>query len=222
VPMRFRPGYLLAAVVLAVATITASLAGWPAGVYVFKPLATLVVLAVALTAPALPTARYRGMIVAGLSLSLVGDVALMLPGDFFVQGLAAFLVAHLCYIRAFVGHGGKQAPRWWLLPIAGFGALMLAVLRPGLGGMLVPVGCYVAVILVMFWQAAGRWWLTRSHGAALAALGAAAFVVSDGSLAVNRFRAPFPLAVPVVLGTYYLAQLLISWSVGHPDSDPRG
>ena len=221
-PMRFRPGYLLAAVVLAVATITASLAGWPAGVYVFKPLATLVVLAVALTAPALPTARYRGMIVAGLSLSLVGDVALMLPGDFFVQGLAAFLVAHLCYIRAFVGHGGKQAPRWWLLPIAGFGALMLAVLRPGLGGMLVPVGCYVAVILVMFWQAAGRWWLTRSHGAALAALGAAAFVVSDGSLAMNRFRAPFSLAVPVVLGTYYLAQLLISCSVGHPDSDRRG
>jgi uncharacterized membrane protein YhhN len=220
--MRFRPGYTLAAVVLAVATITASLAGWSAGVYVFKPLATLVVLAMALTAPALPTARYRGLIAAGLSLSLVGDVLLMLPGDCFVQGLVAFLAAHLCYIRAFTSHGGKRVPRWWLLPIAGFGALMLTVLRPGLGGMLVPVGCYVAVILVMFWQAAGRWWVTRSHGAALAALGAAAFVVSDGSLAVNRFRAPFSLAVPVVLGTYYLAQLLISWSVGHPDSDPRG
>jgi uncharacterized membrane protein YhhN len=220
--MRFRRGYLLAAVVLAVATIAASMAGWPAGVYAFKPLATLVVLALALTAPALPTARYRALIATGLTLSLVGDVLLMLPGDYFVQGLAAFLAAHLGYIMAFTSHGGKRAPLWWLLPISGFGVLMLAVLRPGLGGMLVPVGCYVAVILVMFWQAAGRWWVTRSHGAALAALGAAAFVVSDGSLAVNRFRAPFPLAVPVVLGTYYLAQLLISWSVGHADSDRRG
>jgi uncharacterized membrane protein YhhN len=186
--------------------------------YVLKPLATIAILVIALTRPALPSASYRALISAGLVCSLVGDVLLMLPADRFTQGLAAFLLAHLCYIRAFVTHGGKQAPRWWLLPIGAFGFVMLGILRPGVGGLLVPVTCYVAVILVMFWQATGRWHALRSRGAALAAAGAGAFLVSDGALAFNRFHAPIPNASMVVLGTYYLAQLLIALSVGQPDS----
>jgi uncharacterized membrane protein YhhN len=185
--------------------------------YVLKPLATIAILATALTRPALPSARYRALISAGLVCSLAGDVLLMLPADLFMQGLVAFLLAHLCYIRAFATHGGARAPRWWLLPIAVFGVGMLAVLRPGVGGMLVPVACYVAVILVMFWQAAGRWHVLRSRGAALAGAGAGAFLVSDGALALNRFHAPIPNASTVVLGTYYAAQLLIALSVGQPD-----
>ena len=33
--------------------------------------------------------------------SLAGDVFLMLPRDAFVAGLAAFLVAHVCYVVGF-------------------------------------------------------------------------------------------------------------------------
>lgn len=190
--------------------------------YVLKPLATIAILVIALTRPAVPSAGYRALISAGLACSLVGDVLLMLPADLFTQGLAAFLLAHLCYIRAFATHGGKQAPRWWLLPLGAFGLGMLAILRPGVGGLLVPVGGYVAVILVMFWQAAGRWHALRSRGAALAAVGAGSFLLSDGALALNRFHAPIPRASLLVLGSYYLAQLLIALSVGHPDSARQG
>ena len=47
----------------------------------------------------------RGWFVAALVLSLVGDVLLMLPREQFVGGLAAFLLAHVCYIGGFVVRG---------------------------------------------------------------------------------------------------------------------
>ena len=50
------------------------------------------------------------VIVLGLVLSAVGDVALVFPGGF-LAGLAAFFLAHLCYIgvfaRAAVVSGGR-------------------------------------------------------------------------------------------------------------------
>ena len=47
-----------------------------------------------------PAARW-GFTVAALSLSLAGDVLLMVRKDLFVAGLAAFLLAHLAYVGAF-------------------------------------------------------------------------------------------------------------------------
>ena len=63
----------------------------------------------------------RAAVVVALVLSLVGDVALMLPGEhWFVFGLAAFLVAHLAYVVAFwwrgVASGALRGRRWWWWP----------------------------------------------------------------------------------------------------------
>ena len=65
--------------------------------YVFKPLATLLVVALALSLPAASPA-YRWAVVAGLAFSTAGDIFLMLPRERFVAGLLSFLVAHLFYI----------------------------------------------------------------------------------------------------------------------------
>jgi len=46
-----------------------------------------------------------------------------------------------------------------------------------------------------------------------AAAGAGLFVVSDGVLAIDRFRWPFRAARAVTLATYWSAQLLIALSV---------
>src|SRR4051812_29735006 len=46
---------------------------------------------------------------AGLLLSLVGDVLLMLPPRFFIGGLAAFLLAHAAYIVGFSAGGWPLA-----------------------------------------------------------------------------------------------------------------
>lgn len=182
-------------------------------IYAFKPLATLLILALALvTAPMRP--EYQWAIAAGLLFSSAGDVFLMLPRDRFVAGLASFLVAHLCYIGAFaIGVPFAAAPLLWL-PFFAAGGLVLALVWPGLKPALRgPVAVYVIVIAAMAGQAAGRWQITGSGMALAAAVGAGLFVVSDAVLAIDRFRWKFRAARAVTLATYWAAQLLIALSV---------
>lgn len=182
-------------------------------VYAFKPLATLLILALALVlAPAQPA--YQWVIAAGLLFSTAGDVFLMLPRDRFVAGLASFLVAHLCYIGAFsIGVPFGAAPLLWL-PFLAAGGTVLALVWPGLKPALrAPVTVYVIVIAAMAGQAAGRWHASGSAVALAAAVGAGLFVVSDAVLAIDRFRWKFRAARAVTLATYWAAQLLIAFSV---------
>ena len=182
-------------------------------VYAFKPLATLLILALALS---LSPAReaYRWAIAAGLLFSTAGDVFLMLPRDRFIAGLASFLVAHLCYVGAFsIGVPFAAAPLLWL-PFFAAGGVVLALVWPGLKPALrAPVAVYVIVIATMAGQAAGRWHASGSAMALAAAVGAGLFVVSDAVLAIDRFRWKFRAARAATLATYWGAQLLIALSV---------
>lgn len=184
-------------------------------VYAFKPLATLLILALALSlslSPARP--EYRWAIAAGLLFSTAGDVFLMLPRDRFVAGLASFLVAHLCYVWAFsIGVPFGSALLFWL-PYFAAGGAVAALIWPGLKPALrVPVTLYVVVIAVMAGQAAERWHALGSAVALAAAIGAGLFVVSDAVLAIDRFRWKFHTARALTLATYWSAQLLIALSV---------
>ena len=214
--------YLCVAIaVSAVVTIVATERGWRRGVYVFKPLTTVLIIALALCQGTI-FRGYQALIVAGLVFSLAGDVFLMLPRDRFVAGLAAFLVAHLLYITAFVYFDGFGA-RWLLvLPLALYGAVLLRVLLPRVErGLKAPVVAYAAALLVMAWQAAERALSLLSSdmtpflgvSGLLAAAGGVLFVASDSALAVNRFVRHFRGADAVVLATYYSAQTLIALSI---------
>lgn len=182
-------------------------------VYAFKPLATLLILALALSlSPARPD--YQWAIAAGLVLSTAGDVFLMLPRDRFVAGLASFLLAHLCYLRAFSIEVPFGAGLLLWLPFFVAGGMVVALVWPGLKPALRgPVVVYVIVIAAMAGQATGRWYAAGSAVALAAAVGAGLFVVSDAVLAIDRFRWPFRAARAVTLTTYWAAQLLIAISV---------
>ncbi|MEK7241032.1 MAG: lysoplasmalogenase [Gemmatimonadota bacterium] len=193
------------AVAAAVLNTRADALGLRSQVHVFKPLATLALVAIVLRAAG--TSRYRSWIAVGLVASLAGDILLMLPPGRFVLGLVAFLMAHLSYIRAFASDGaGVRAPLLPGIPVLVAAIAVLAFLWPSLGAMRIPVACYVATIAVMSWQALARWQVRRSRDAAFAAVGSLFFLVSDSALAIDRFVAPYPGAVFVVLGTYYAAQ----------------
>ena len=182
-------------------------------VYAFKPLATLLILALALSLT--PTrSEYQWAIAAGLVLSTAGDVFLMLPRDRFVAGLASFLLAHLCYLRAFSIEVPFGAGLLLWLPFIAAGGMVVALVWPGLKPALRgPVVVYVIVIAAMAGQATGRWYVSGSMVALAAAVGAGLFVVSDAVLAIDRFRWPFRAARAVTLSTYWAAQLLIAISV---------
>jgi len=205
------PIFLLLVAVAALAT-AAAVAGLTELHRVAKPLAmvTAIFLIANQNRPTRAGARFRFILLAALACSLAGDVALMFPG-YFIPGLLAFLLAHLCYIALL-----KQGLPWFpsqraLVATLGFGAAMYAVLWTGglPPALRAPVAAYVVVIALMAAQAIGRAVRLRDPAAWGVAIGACFFMLSDALLALNKFVAPLPLAPLWVLGSYYIAQILI-------------
>ena len=199
-------------VVTAVLAITGEYRPTRTLVYIFKPLTTILIIGVALLGVS-PNPLYKTLIIIGLIFCLGGDISLMLPAKYFIAGLVSFLIGHIFYTAAFAADGGLQLS-WWLLPLAAYGAIMYGVLHPHLGKMRGPVIAYILVILVMAWQGLTRWSVLPTTGTLLAAVGAVVFVISDSTLALDRFREKFRSARVIVLSTYWLAQWLIALSVG--------
>ena len=194
-------------------------------VYFFKPLSTLLVIAVALLSFLAPGVRpgYTLGISLGLVLSLGGDVALMFKSNkAFLVGLVLFLLAHVVYSIVFTVPNGFHPHDLIVAAVL----LALAVptylyLQPGLGRMKGPVIFYIVVICFMvnrgFSAFFGNAFTTTQ--AWLMSLGATLFWLSDLVLAVNRFRHPFE-ANRLSLFLYYGGQLLIALSpsyfgIGH-------
>ncbi len=182
-------------------------------VYVFKPLTMVFIILIAVLVKRPEDSLYKYAIIAGLLCSFAGDVFLMLPSDKFIPGLVSFLIAHLFYITAFVPRTGVAFSYWPLAPFVLYGIVAFRILSPHLGKMRVPVIVYMLVILAMGWQGWERVIRTGQTGALLAAMGAVFFIISDTSLAVNRFRTQFKSAQLLTLGTYFAAQWLIALSV---------
>jgi uncharacterized membrane protein YhhN len=211
---------LFAAAVLA--AVAGQLAAIPWLVFLCKPLATIFLLALALSHWLAHRGRYALWITIGLLLSLAGDVALLWPQRFFLAGLAAFLFTHIAYLFAFTRDAKfpARAPVW-LLYLASAAALC-AILWPRLAPPLhFPVALYSFAVATMAAQALGRFLLLRTPAARQAALGASLFLLSDALLSLDRFYAPIPLSPLLILGTYYSAQWLLVSSQPHPTPPPQ-
>ena len=202
-----------AAVFSGIVFVWSTYAGTQTQQYIFKPLTTLLILGIALTLPEPVSSFYRIAVAIGMLFSLGGDIFLMLPGNTFVFGLVSFLVAHLFYIAAYQSRAGFRFTFWLFLLYALFFGVMLYLLWPHIGALRLPVVIYALVLVGMGWQAAEQWWVLRDRSALLAMAGALLFMLSDGSLALNKFRAPIPQHNLIIMTTYYGAQLLIAWSV---------
>ena len=184
-------------------------------VYLFKPVTTGLLLTVALLAPGPAGSRYQMAVAAGLGFSLVGDVWLMLPRDRFVPGLCSFLLAHLAYVVAFTSGLRPLAAPGLLLPPLLVALILLRRVWPVPPGLGPPALAYAAVLVAMTWRALARAWLIQTPGAILAAMGAGLFLLSDGALALQRFRGPFRFDHGVIMLTYVAAQTLIAWSTDY-------
>jgi len=180
--------------------------------YIFKPLTTMLVWALVWRAGASP---YRKAILAALLLSLCGDVFLMLPMPFgFEAGLASFLIAHLFFLRAFTRDAPLFGRRLPLILLLALSLANLLVLWPGVGaGLQIPVVAYMLCLVAMTAQAVSRGLSLGTVDGKLAAAGGIAFLISDTTLAYNKFHAPVPASALLVLGTYYAALYLIALSV---------
>ena len=209
---------LLAAVIAsALLTVLAGPLQQPWLAFVFKPLTTILILLHAWPRGA-DEPLVRRWLLAGLGLSLLGDVALLWPQQGFLPGLIAFLLTHLSYIVAF-SRRARFAARWQ--PFALYAAVALAILSQLWSGLPTalrgPVIAYVLCLATMAAQAAVVWLVARGSEHApyrrIAAIGGALFVASDALLATDKFLTPLPAPALWILATYWAAQWCIASSL---------
>ena len=152
--------------------------------------------------------------------SLAGDVLLMFEaGDpnFFMIGLAAFLIAHIFYILSYRQHQDRSLEKSlkgvqkirFSFPIVLAGSGLIVVLYPSLGSLKVPVVVYALVLIVMVLNSVFRYGRTSNVSFGLVFLGSILFMFSDSVLAINKFLKPVPAAGFWIMSTYILAQFLI-------------
>lgn len=182
-------------------------------VYVYKPLTMIFIIILAFLQDAVVSDSYKILIIIGLLFSIMGDVWLMLPQDYFVRGLVSFLVAHIFYIVAFLSIPTDTATFLIRLPLFAVAGSVFLYLRPHLGKYRLPVMIYILVILGMGLFAPNRYYDYKDTGGILAVAGALLFMLSDSVLAVNKFAKPFPAAQAIILSTYFAAQWLIALSI---------
>lgn len=165
----------------------------------------------------------RRMVLWALLFSTLGDVLLMFPGAiFFLLGLGAFLLAHICYVIAFssissVKNGFLRQNIWWLIPFLAFPILLLSFLWEGIPiAMRLPVAVYAGVISLMALSVVNlKGNLANATFWTLLA-GAVWFLISDSLIAIGKFGQAFEGVRLAVMGTYILGQYLLVRGVrGH-------
>ena len=168
-----------------------------------------------------------------LLLSVAGDIALLFEDRnplFFMAGLASFLVAHICYILAFagirkqfmVGRGSYPNLRWaWIIFTIIYVGTLLYVLMPYLDELKIPVIVYACVLGSMLLAVAHAFPRIYSKPGIICLAGALFFVISDSTLAINKFYMGFPMAGIAIMLTYALAQYLLVIGAARTYSNPN-
>lgn len=160
--------------------------------------------------------RMNILMFAGLIFSWAGDVTLEFAqssGNIFILGLAFFLLAHIMYFTVFVRTPGSNSilnkRMYLLLPVLIYGSGLLIYLYDDLGEMKIPVVLYAMIILLMLTGAINRIEKVNRKSFWLVLAGAILFVLSDSSIAINKFSCHFESSSAVIMTTYIIAQFLI-------------
>jgi uncharacterized membrane protein YhhN len=158
----------------------------------------------------------------GLLFSLVGDIFLMSSKDPFVKALISFLLAHSAYIVVFNREGLNLntatilvATAIALIAVPVIASIVSALKRAQRNPLVIPVIVYGFALGLMFWSSASTLyrpgWNQLSAG--LAALGGAAFSISDSILTWDRFVKPIRSAPLLTMFTYHIAQFALTFGV---------
>ena len=176
--------------------------------------------------------RFAILIQLGFFFSWLGDILLMFEDDvpsFFIFGLIAFLLTHICYIFAFRKSVTdskrpsyiKQKPLF-AIPFILLGITIYWALFPNLKELTIPVLVYTGVIVTMVIFALNTKNAVTTVSYQLLFAGAMVFMISDTVLSFNKFLFPTSYAEVIIMSTYIAAQYLImKGSIAHLENSSQ-
>lgn len=209
--------------VAAITAVGAAIGVLPGGLlFAARPVTTLLILVHAWPRGH-ETSTMRRFILAGLALSLVSDVLLLLPRAGLLPGLVASLLAILAYIGAF-SRTHRLAAR--VAPFIAYGivaALVLRLLWRDISAELrLPMVLYVVCLAGLAAQATVAWLAARASAteqrARSGAVGGGMFLACEALMVTDAFVLPLPLAPLWIMGAYWAAQ----WGIANSLQAPAG
>jgi len=146
--------------------------------------------------------------IAGLVFSACGDFILDYDRvNWFIFGLGAFFIAHLCYLASLKPYIKKLNQAKFHIAIIAYiiyGAFMLTLLADGLGALFVPVVAYMSILLLMALATV----LSEKSNAWLV-VGGISFVLSDSLIGFDKFYMPIENVSFAIMVSYYFAQFAL-------------
>lgn len=176
--------------------------------YLAKPLVMVCLVGAAMAIDASDDTA-RGLVVAALGASLVGDVVLLTPDGPLAGGLGAFLVAHILYATALADSVQTEAAIAGAIVVVGLSLgvvpQLLAAVRPHGAALTAAVSVYSVAVATTAVMAVGTRVLVAAAGGLL-------FLVSDALVGWRRFIGPSPGGRTLAHLTYHLGQTgLVVW-----------
>ena len=205
---------ILASVIITIGSLTeGELFGWARA-----PLLMPIVVVFTLLSRPLPGARVLVPLLAAQVFSWFGDIALASEGDYFVLGVAMFLLAQVSYIVTFLGIKGQHLLRLRpvvIVPYLVYYVGILALVLPKAGELALPLVVYGTTLTAMAVFAMDAWPRVPPSAARMLLIGSILFVTSDSLIALTKFD-----IVPdngfvsaILIGTYCVAQILLAMGV---------
>lgn len=190
--------------------------------FIIKPLLITTLALYFFTATSPAVGNFRKIMLAGLFFSIVGDTLLQFTDQgpqFFLMGLGAFLMTHICYILAFLGVNREQKGyvarmKWPAIPLIIFVLAFITLLWNDLeAGMRLPVTVYAIVIGTMATVCLNLKDKVERPVFLTIVTGALLFMLSDSLIALTKFKsADFAIPLPhfCIILTYLMGQYLIT------------
>jgi uncharacterized membrane protein YhhN len=150
--------------------------------------------------------------VSALFFSFWGDVLLLFKDQFFVYGLASFLLAHIMYIKitaSYIKKVSLQKVVLVSLPFVVFLFSFLYLIIDNLGEMKIPVIFYGVVISSFGVFSFLNYMQEKNTANSWLFLGTIIFIISDSLIALNKFHEPKEFYTISIMLTYIIAQYLI-------------
>lgn len=185
----------------------------PEKLFIYRPLTMVVIIFLAVLAPAPVSAIYKGAIIMGLLIALTGDALMMIPGTPFIVGLVSFSFVALLDLYGFSSMTSLHIPSPFGLLILVYAGVFYWVLRQHLIEFWFPAVVLLILMSLMTWQALEMLVQNPSLWAFFGLLGATLLSAAASLFGVRHFLSGIRGDRMMMTGLYHIGQWCLALSI---------
>lgn len=160
--------------------------------------------------------KHNWLMILALIFSWLGDTFLLLQKftlNFFLIGLACFLLTHVFYIILFfkprILKPFSMFKAVFIFIILSYLVIFIYLLRPYLNDVYIPIVLHAIILIIMLLTALDLQGKVEKEAFQFIFSGAFLFVIAESLIAIDKFYVPFSLATFSIMTFYLLAQYFV-------------